>query len=143
MHALPAPVLSRPGLARTAQTRSLPLAVALSALLTMLTPPVSGLANAHALLDHADPRVGNTVKSPGTVSLWFTQNLEGAFCDIQVVDAAGTRVSNGHAAADASDHKLLRVPVKALAAGKYTVKWHVLSVDTHTTEGNFSFNVEP
>jgi methionine-rich copper-binding protein CopC len=52
-------------------------------------------------------------------------------------------VNTGRAAVDASDRKLLRVPVKALAAGRYTVKWHVLSVDTHTTEGNFTFNVEP
>ena len=39
--------------------------------------------------------------------------------------------------------KLLRVPVKALPAGTYAVKWHVLSVDTHTTEGNFTFHVAP
>jgi hypothetical protein len=28
-----------------------------------------------------------------------------------------------------------------LPAGTYTVKWHVLSVDTHTTEGDFTFHV--
>jgi methionine-rich copper-binding protein CopC len=106
-------------------------------------PLSAGMADAHALLDRAEPRVGNTVKTPRTVSLWFTQNLEGAFSDIQVLDAGGARVSTGHATVDASDRKLLSVPVKALPAGKYTVKWHVLSVDTHTTEGNFTFNVEP
>jgi copper resistance protein C len=41
------------------------------------------------------------------------------------------------------DGKLMRVQVKALPAGTYTVKWHVLSVDTHTTEGNFTFHVSP
>jgi methionine-rich copper-binding protein CopC len=35
----------------------------------------------------------------------------------------------------------IHVPVKALAPGTYKVHWRVLSVDTHTTEGNFSFRV--
>ena len=35
-----------------------------------------GAANAHAQLEHAEPKVGNTVKSPRAVSLWFTQSRE-------------------------------------------------------------------
>jgi copper resistance protein C len=103
-----------------------------------------GAAHAHAFLDHADPRVGNTVKSPPrTVALWFTQNLESAFSTIEVLDANGARMNAGKASVDANDRKLLRVPLKVLPAGTYTVKWHVLSVDTHTTEGNFTFHVAP
>lgn len=100
-----------------------------------------GAAEAHALLDHADPRVGNTVTKPRVVSLWFTQNLESSFSTAEVLDANGARVNAGNAVVDSHDRKLLRVPVKALPAGTYTVKWHVLSVDTHTTEGNFIFHV--
>jgi methionine-rich copper-binding protein CopC len=33
------------------------------------------------------------------------------------------------------------VPVKKLAAGTYTVIWHVTSVDTHKTQGKFQFTV--
>jgi len=103
-----------------------------------------GAADAHAFLDHADPRVGNTVKSPPrTVALWFTQNLESAFSTIEVRDANGTQMNAAKASVDANDRKLLRVPVKVLPAGTYTVKWRVLSVDTHTTEGNFTFHVAP
>ncbi len=103
----------------------------------------TGAASAHALLDHADPRVGNTVKSPHVVSLWFTQNLETAFSTVEVFDSNGARINTGNAAVDKTDRKLLRVPVKALPPGTYTVKWRVLSVDTHTTEGNFTFHVAP
>jgi copper resistance protein C len=116
-------------------------ALACSAALLFMLAFGAGAANAHALLDRADPRVGNTVKSPRTVSLWFTQSLENGFSRIEVVDANGTRVNAGNAVVDGSDRKVLRVPVKALPAGTYTVKWHVLSVDSHTTEGNFTFNV--
>jgi methionine-rich copper-binding protein CopC len=116
----------------------------LSASLLLLLLLGVGAAHAHAFLDHADPRVGNTVKSPPrAVALWFTQNLESAFSTIEVLDANGARMNAGNASVDASDRKLLRVPVKVLPAGTYTVKWHVLSVDTHTTEGNFTFHVAP
>jgi methionine-rich copper-binding protein CopC len=30
-----------------------------------------------------------------------------------------------------------------LAPGRYRVRWHVVSVDTHRTEGEYSFSVEP
>jgi copper resistance protein C len=118
--------------------------ISISVLLLLLLCVDIGAAYAHAFLDHADPRVGNTVKSPPrTVALWFTQNLESAFSAIEVRDASGARMNAGNAAVDANDRKLLRVPLKALPAGTYTVKWHVLSVDTHTTEGNFTFHVAP
>ena len=103
-----------------------------------------GAAHAHAFLDHADPRVGNTVKgSPRTVSLWFTQNLESGFSTIEVLDSNGARMNAANASVDANERKLLRVPLKVLPTGTYTVKWRVLSVDTHTTEGNFTFHVAP
>ena len=100
-------------------------------------------ADAHALLDHADPRVGNTVKSPHAVSLWFTQYLESGFSTIEVLDANGTPMQAGKAVVDSSDRKLLRIQLKTLPAGTYRVNWRVLSVDTHTTEGNFTFQVGP
>ena len=102
-----------------------------------------GAAHAHAFLDHSDPRVGNTVKSPRIVSLWFTQNLESAFSTIDVLNSAGASMNAGRAVVDSRDRKLLRVPVKVLPPGTYTVRWHVLSVDTHTTDGSFTFHVGP
>jgi methionine-rich copper-binding protein CopC len=118
--------------------------ITLSALLLLLVRLGIDGAYAHAFLDHADPRVGNTVKSSQrTVSLWFTQNLENGFSTIEVLDSNGARMNAGNASVDANDRKLLRVPVKVLPTGIYTVKWHVLSVDTHTTDGNFTFHVAP
>lgn len=41
-----------------------------------------------------------------------------------------------------SDQKTLIVtPEKPLAAGKYNVEWHAVSVDTHKSEGNYVFTV--
>ena len=98
-------------------------------------------ANAHAYLDRAEPRVGSTVGSaPRALSLWFTQNLEPAFSTVQVVNAAGARVDQGKARLGGAPN-LLQVGLKPLPAGSYKVFWRVLSVDTHTTEGSFSFQV--
>ena len=101
-------------------------------------------ALAHAFLDHAAPAVGSTVRgSPGDVKVWFTQELEPAFSNMQVVDQNGAQVDKKNNAIDASDKTLLKVSLPSLPPGKYKVVYHVLSVDTHTTDGTFSFEVAP
>jgi methionine-rich copper-binding protein CopC len=101
------------------------------------------LAEAHAFLDHASPRVGNTVTpAPKEVVLWFTQKLEPAFSSIEVRNEQGASMTAGKATV-VGDHTQMRVPLKALAKGTYKVLWRVLSVDTHRTEGNFNFHVGP
>ena len=53
-----------------------------------------------------------------------------------------TTVTTGKATVG-GDRTQMRVGLKALPAGTYNVKWRVLSVDTHRTEGDFSFRVGP
>jgi copper resistance protein C len=99
----------------------------------------TGEACAHAFLDHAEPRVGNTVASPpGGVTLYFTQKLEPAFSTITVTNAAGQRIDSGKARVSGSQ---MSISLKPGGTGTYHVNWHVLSVDTHTTDGNFTFQV--
>jgi len=99
-------------------------------------------ADAHAFLDHATPAVGSTIHaSPAQVKLWFTQELEPAFSTVQVSDANGKRVDKGDPQLDHGDATLLTVPVPPLAPGRYRVRWRVLSVDTHATEGDYTFDV--
>jgi copper resistance protein C len=106
----------------------------------LLGAPVA--VRAHAFLDHSDPAVGSTVsESPGVMHLWFTQQVEPAFSSVAVTDQSGTPVNDGPAAIDPSNQSELDVKLQHLAAGTYTVKWHVLSVDTHTTQGDFVFHV--
>ena len=98
----------------------------------------SAATHAHAYLDHANPRVGSTVRTaPREVTLWFSQKLEPSFSSAQVTDASGARVDQGTRAAGMQIH----VSVKPLPPGTYRVRWKVLSVDTHTTEGSFTFRV--
>jgi len=95
-------------------------------------------AQAHAQLERANPRVGSTVRSaPREVTLWFSQKLEPSFSSAQVTDASGARVDQGARV----NGNQIHVSVKALSPGTYRVNWRVLSVDTHTTQGSFSFRV--
>jgi methionine-rich copper-binding protein CopC len=95
-------------------------------------------AHAHAFLERASPRVGSTVRSaPPEVTLSFSQKLEPSFSSAQVRNSSGARVDQGARV----DGSVLHVPVKSLPPGTYKVHWRVLSVDTHTTEGNFTFRV--
>ena len=106
-----------------------------------LALPLSA-ARAHAFLDHANPAVGSTVPTaPETVTMWFTQQLEPAFTTATVTDASGNTVEAGPAQVDPNDPMELRVALKKLSPGTYTVAWHALSVDTHTTTGHFTFTV--
>ena len=100
-------------------------------------------AFAHAFLDHAAPRVGNTVaQAPKEVVLWFTGKLEPAFSSIEVRNEQGAAVNAGKATV-VGDRTQLRVPLKSLPPGTYKVIWRVLSVDTHRTQGDFTFRVGP
>jgi copper resistance protein C len=101
----------------------------------------SSVALAHAHLDHASPAVGGTVAtSPTEVALFYTQNLEPAFSTVEVTDSGGASVDDGKAQISGNT---MRIGLKALGPGSYKVHWHAVSVDTHTTEGTFTFHVGP
>jgi copper resistance protein C len=110
---------------------------------TLVVLLMATAAWAHAFLDHASPAVGATVAAPKEVAIWFTEQPEPAFSAIEVTDEAGTRVDRGGTHADPADAKELHVALKMLKPGTYKVRWHVVSVDTHRTQGDFSFTVVP
>ncbi len=96
-------------------------------------------AQAHARLDHASPTVGSTVRiAPQEITLWFTQNLEAVFSTVKVFDGNGARVDEGKPNISGN---IMRVALKPLSPGTHCVHWHAVSVDTHTTEGTFTFQV--
>jgi len=110
--------------------------MALMGLLLLRPPP----AQAHAFLDHAEPRVGSTVASPPALTLQFTEPVEPAFCRVEVVGPAGNPIEIG--AVEHPAPAALRVALPPLSPGDYTVQWAVVSVDTHPTEGRFTFSVK-
>jgi copper resistance protein C len=102
----------------------------------------SARLEAHAFLKDADPGVGSTIQtSPSEVRIRFTENIEPALSNIQVFAASGKEVDKRDLHLDRSDHAVLHVSLPQLGAGAYKVVWRVVSVDTHVTNGNFTFRV--
>jgi methionine-rich copper-binding protein CopC len=111
----------------------------LMAILPLLLWLVSAAVSAHAVLDHAEPRVGNKVASPPReVTLWFTQKLESAFSSITVTNGAGQRIDSGKPRVSGNQ---MSISLRPGGSGTYHVNWKVLSVDTHRTDGSFTFEV--
>jgi methionine-rich copper-binding protein CopC len=113
-------------------------------ILSLLLFVLAGLAKleAHAFLKRAEPSVGATVRtSPGEVRIWFTENIEPAFSTVQVFDASGKEVDKRDVHLDRGNQSLLHVSLPQLGTGTYKVVWRVVSVDTHVTNGNFTFRV--
>jgi hypothetical protein len=101
-------------------------------------------ANAHAFLDHSDPPVGGKVHSaPAAVRIWFTEAIEPAFSSIQVFDATGKQVDKKDMHSDRSNRSVLQVSLPRLGPGAYKVVWRLMSVDTHRTNGDFTFQILP
>jgi copper resistance protein C len=111
----------------------------IAGLIPLLLLLASTEATAHAMLDHAEPRVGNKVATaPREVTLWFTQKLEPAFSTMTVTNSAGHRVDSGKTRVSGNQ---MSVSLRSGGPGTYHVTWRVLSVDSHTTDGSFSFQV--
>jgi copper resistance protein C len=111
------------------------------ALLILAAVAVPGEARAHSGLARSTPAAGSAVKAPTEVVLTFTEKLEPAFSSIEVRDAQGAAMHDGKASAVPAQPTQIRVALKPLTPGTYTVIWRILSVDTHRSQGSFTFRV--
>ena len=120
----------------------MPYTIRLAAI-TLCAAFAAGPAFAHAHLRSAVPAVDSTVTtSPNAVSITYTEAVEPKFSTIEVDDSTGKRVDQQDPHTAAIDGKVLSVSVPSLSAGTYKVIWHVTAVDTHKTEGTFTFTVK-
>jgi copper transport protein len=95
-------------------------------------------AFAHANLDSTAPKFRERLQdAPPAVVLHFDQSVQAQPNAIDVKNAFGKTFS-GTSRATGEE---VRVPVKRLPRGAYTVRWHVLSEDGHVVSGVFTFGV--
>jgi methionine-rich copper-binding protein CopC len=93
------------------------------------------------MLERSEPAVGSVVAAaPSELRLHYSEGVGAAF--VTLTDDHGTQIALGapHTAPDAP--LVVIVPIEgSLPDGEYRVKWRVLSVDTHVTQGDFGFRV--
>jgi hypothetical protein len=102
-------------------------------------------AYAHAMLDHAVPKVGSTVRSaPGEIRLEFSEGVEAVLSRIKLTRLTGETIPLGQPATSPNDKSVLSAALLAtLEPGTYQVTWRVVSVDTHVSQGDYRFTVQP
>ncbi|MBK5548782.1 MULTISPECIES: copper homeostasis periplasmic binding protein CopC [unclassified Pseudomonas] len=96
---------------------------------------------AHAHLKSETPAADSTVTAPTELRLVFSEGVEATFTKVSL-SKDGADVAVKSLATEGADKKTLIVtPAAPLAAGAYKVEWHAVSVDTHKSEGAYSFKV--
>jgi methionine-rich copper-binding protein CopC len=100
-------------------------------------------AHGHAFLDYAEPKVGSTIEvAPHCVKIWFTEGLNHTQSKISVFDSSGNEVDKKDSTVDAGNRSQMMVSLPALPEGTYRVAWSAVAVDTHHTQGTFTFTIK-
>jgi copper resistance protein C len=96
---------------------------------------------AHSFPEKESPSAGEKVASPPSeVVINFDAPIEKLFAKLEVTGADGQNLAVG--APQISDDGIrLSVKLGALKPGDYTVKWAVVCIDTHHTNGSYTFTV--
>lgn len=98
------------------------------------------VAAAHATLRQTKPAFTQRLsRSPKVVQLRFDQSVDALPNAITVYTSKGRVVSER--AKPGTDRRIVTVPVQRLPRGGYTVRWRVVSADSHVVAGVFTFGV--
>lgn len=102
------------------------------------------LASAHAILVKSQPNKDETVTvAPKQIDLWFNDPVKSEYKALAVIDSEGKRVDNHDVEQTLTDGSHIHATVADLPAGTYTVRYRVVSQDTHIVTGKFQFTVKP
>jgi len=111
-------------------------------ILTTLLSPLPAFA--HAILVKSQPAKDETIsQSPKQVDLWFNDAVRSEYKAVAVIDSAGKRVDNHDVAQGLTDGSHIYATVPNLAPGTYTIRYRVVSEDTHIVTGKFEFTIKP
>jgi methionine-rich copper-binding protein CopC len=115
-----------------------------SAFIVLASVLATPAALAHAHLTKQSPSANAEVAtSPQALTLNFSEGVEPGFSGATLTGPNKEQIKTGKATRNEQDKTQLIVPVEqSLDAGKYTVDWHVVSVDGHKTKGNYTFSVK-
>ncbi|NWA26439.1 copper homeostasis periplasmic binding protein CopC [Pseudomonas gingeri] len=98
-------------------------------------------AFAHAHLKSEIPAADSSVTAPKDLRLNFSEGVEAQFTKVNVTDD-GKPVAIKAVETEPNDKKLLIVtPEQPLKPGSYKVEWYAVSVDTHKSEGHYTFKI--
>jgi methionine-rich copper-binding protein CopC len=98
---------------------------------------------AHAIMVKSQPEADSTIAdSPKQVDTWFNDKVGSEYKALAVINSAGQRVDNKDATQETFDHSHLYTTVSDLPPDTYTVRYRVVSMDTHIVTGKFKFTIK-
>ncbi|MEQ6332197.1 MULTISPECIES: copper homeostasis periplasmic binding protein CopC [unclassified Sphingobium] len=109
-----------------------------------------GAALAHSKLVSSSPAANATVAKPTKLTLTFSEKFLAPMSGVELVMTGMPGMADhppmpikGFKTALAPDGKTMVVTLpRALPAGDYDLKWHIVGADQHKMEGGYSFKVK-
>lgn len=109
---------------------------------TALASPMSVFA--HAIMVKSQPEQNEILTtSPKQIDVWFNDKVGGEYKAVAVIDSKGNRVDNKDVQQEMLDGSHLYCTVPNLPPDTYTVRYRVVSIDTHIVTGKFQFTIKP
>lgn len=110
------------------------------AILLILWACLPSFVSAHAYIYQSAPLADAELKtSPSEIKLTFTEKVDTKLSSIKLLDNADGKEIKGSLSNDGDQTLIYTIP--ELSKGIYKVKWQVLSLDTHVTDGSYLFAV--
>jgi methionine-rich copper-binding protein CopC len=98
---------------------------------------------AHAILVKSHPEADSTIEeSPKQVDVWFNEKVASELKALTEINSAGKRVDNKDIKQAKLDRSHIFIRTPQLPPDTYTVRYRVMSSDTHIVTGRFNFTIK-
>lgn len=98
---------------------------------------------AHAIMVRSAPEANATLAvSPKQIDVWFNDKVGTEYIALAVIDSKGKRVDNKDVQQETFDQSHLYATVPTLVPDIYTVRYRVVSIDTHIVTGKYQFTIK-
>lgn len=107
-----------------------------------------GVAAAHSKLVSSNPAANATVAKPTKLTLTFSETFLAPMSGAELVMTGMPGMANHDPMpikgfkTDVNGKTMTLTFPRALPAGSYDIKWHIVGADQHKMEGGYSFNVK-
>jgi methionine-rich copper-binding protein CopC len=107
-----------------------------------------GVASAHSKLVSSTPAANATVAKPTKLSLTFSETFLAPMSGAELVMTGMPGMADHPAMpikgfkTDVNGKTMTLTFPRALPAGSYDLKWHIVGADQHKMEGSYSFKVK-
>jgi copper resistance protein C len=110
-------------------------------LLAALVTPMPSFA--HAIMVRSSPEKDAVLtESPKQIDVWFNDKVGSEYKALAVIDSKGKRVDNKDVQQETFDQSHLFATVPTLPPDTYTVRYRVVSIDTHIVTGKYQFTIK-